>query len=203
MIDIELLIFAAVAVFVLARLYAVLGRKTGAEPPPAVLREADNKGFGENNTDEEEEDKPSLRPAFTGPGASGMEDIAAIDPKFNPRDFLQRAKKAYEMIVNSFAEGDRETLSNLLDEDVYDAYCSAIDARESEGREPLRLMRLKSGEIADACIVSADVAQVSVSFEAQLSDGENLRTAKEIWTFERALKSSDPAWRLTEVSEAS
>jgi hypothetical protein len=38
--NIELIILAAIAVFVISRLYAVLGQKTGAEPPARRLREA-------------------------------------------------------------------------------------------------------------------------------------------------------------------
>ena len=122
---------------------------------------------------------------------------------FSPLDFTRKSKKAYEMIVEAFADGDKSTLSNLLADDVYEAYVSAIDTRDENGSEPLRLMRLKSAEIADAELLDGDIGQVSVSFEAQLSDGENLRTAKEIWTFERSLKSSNPAWLLAGVSEAS
>ncbi|WP_018997322.1 Tim44/TimA family putative adaptor protein [Hirschia maritima] len=199
--DIELLIFAAVAFFVLYRLYNVLGTKTGAEPPPSVVREATQNRKDREET--EEDNVTSFRPTFTGPGADAMEAISKIDNSFSSADFTRKSKKAYEMIVEAFAEGDKSTLSNLLADDVYEAYVSAIDAREQSGADPLRLMRLKSAEIADAELLDGDLGQVSVSFEAQLSDGENLRTAKEIWTFERSLKSSNPAWLLAGVSEAS
>ena len=132
-----------------------------------------------------------------------MEAIAAIDKQFNPRDFLQGSKKAYEMIVAAFADGDRKMLKTLLDDDVYEAYETAIDEREAAGRDPLRLMRLRSAEIADAELTHDGIARVSVSFEASLSDGENQRTAKEIWTFERPARSRDPNWFLSEVAEAS
>lgn len=200
--NLELIIFAAVAVFVLSRLYAVLGKKTGAEPPPSIIKEATENRVAAREPSESS-DENYVRPAFTGPGAAGMEEISRLDSSFSPTEFTRKAKKAYEMIVEAFAEGDKDTLSNLLVDDVYDAYVSAIDAREQSGAEPLRLMRLKSAEIADAELIAGETGQVSVSFEARLSDGENLRTAKEIWTFERALKTSDPAWLLAGVSEAS
>lgn len=199
--DPELIIFAAVAVFVISRLYSVLGSRTGAEPPPSVAREAARRRV-------EEDDEPAarasnIRPAFTGPGAAGMEAIAAVDPGFEPAPFLQGAKQAYEMTVGAFADGDRKTLKSLLNDEVYEAYEAAIDEREASGREPLRLMRLKSAEIAGAELGADDMARVSVSFEASLSDGENQRIAKEIWTFERPARSRDPNWLLAEVSEAS
>ena len=197
--DIELIIFAAVAVFVISRLYSVLGTRTGSEPPPEQMQE----NVRTRIQKEEEAEAPGLRPAFTGPGAAGMEAIAAVDKQFHPQSFIQGAKSAYEMTVSAFADGDRKTLKSLLNDDVYEAYEAAIEARESDGREPLRLMRLKSAEIADAELAADNLARVSVSFEASLSDGENQRIAKEIWTFERPVKSRDPNWFLAEVSEAS
>ena len=47
------------------------------------------------------------------------------------------------------------------------------------------------------------MARVAVSFESELSDGDNLRQAREIWTFKRPLKSQDPNWLLDEVATAS
>ncbi|MEM6626994.1 MAG: Tim44/TimA family putative adaptor protein [Pseudomonadota bacterium] len=198
MLDLELIIFAAVAVFVLSRLYAVLGRKTGAEPPPQILQE----GAARRNAPDPEP-RPAVRPAFTGPAAAGMEAIAGVDAMFDPDGFSRGAKAAYEMIVNAFADGDRDTLGDLLTEEVYEAYDDAISTRDEDEHEPLRLMRLKSAEIIDAELTNDGMARVSVSFDAELSDGENLRAAKEIWTFERLAESDDPNWRLAEVETAS
>jgi predicted lipid-binding transport protein (Tim44 family) len=200
--DLDIFIFAAVAIFLISRLYAVLGKKTGAEPPPSVIKQATEQRVNAD-TVESDEKVADFKPVFSGPGAEGLEAIAGIDNSFLPRDFIRQAKQAYEMIVEAYSEGDKDMLSNLLQEDVYDVYVQAIDERETSGQEPMRLSRLKSAEIADAELLDGDVGQISVSFEAQLSDGENLRTAKEIWTFERALKSSNPAWLLSQVSEAS
>ncbi len=200
---IDLIILAAIAVFVISRLYSVLGQKTGTEqrPParryseaPARVPEADETG--------EAEGRAKLRPAFTGPAAAGMEAIAAQDGNFSPEDFTRGARKAYEMTVAAFADGDRETLRQLVDDDVYDVYSEAITEREKTGAEPMRLARLRQARIVEASVDAGNVARVLVSFESELSDGDNLRSAKEIWTFKRALTSQDPNWLLDEVSAA-
>jgi predicted lipid-binding transport protein (Tim44 family) len=67
----------------------------------------------------------------------------------------------------------------------------------------MRLNRLKSARIADASVGADGFARVSVSFEADLTDGEAQRTAKEIWTFKRAVKADTPNWLLDEVATAS
>lgn len=199
---IDLIILAAIAVFVISRLYAVLGQKTGTEqrPParrvqaPARIPEADEAG--------EAEARARLRPAFTGPAAAGLEAIAAQDTGFSPEDFTRGARKAYEMTVAAFADGDRATLRQLVDDDVYEAYSDAIVEREKTGAEPMRLARIRQARIVEASVDGGNVARVLVSFESELSDGDMMRQAKEIWTFKRSLTSSDPNWLLDEVAAA-
>jgi len=199
-VNIELIILAAVAVFVISRLYSVLGQRTGAEPrarrmPAPSVPVADDPAL---EADDDAE-RGRIRPAFTGPGAAGLEAIAAVDPEFMPDTFVRGARKAYEMIVNAFADGDRAALKPLLDSDVYEAYDAAISAREGQPGEPLRLVRLKAARISSASLDDDQYARVAVAFEAELSDGETLRRAKEIWTFKRLVTGSDPNWLLDEV----
>lgn len=202
--SIDLIILAAIAVFVISRLYAVLGQKTGAEPPARRYREAPARApQNEEDTAVEGEDRPRIRPAFTGPAAAGMEAIAAIDTTFAPDDFVKGARRAYEMIVGAFADGDRDTLKTLVDDDVMEVYSQAISEREAAATEPMRLVRLRQARIVEASVDNVKMARVMVSFESELSDGENLRQAKEIWTFKRSLNSQDPNWLLDEVETAS
>ena len=71
--QIDLIILAAIAVFVISRLYAVLGQKTGAEPPARRYREAPARApEREDEAVVEGEDRPRIRAAFTGPAAAGM-----------------------------------------------------------------------------------------------------------------------------------
>ncbi len=201
--SIDLIILAAIAVFVISRLYAVLGQKTGAEPPARRLREAPVRApEQDDDASAEPADKKRLRPAFTGPAAAGMEAIAAEDDSFSPEEFTRGARKAYEMIVAAFADGDRNALRDLVDQDVFDAYSDAIAERERAGTEPMRLVRLRQARIAEASVDAGNMARVLVSFESDLSDGENMRSAKEIWTFKRQLKIDNPNWLLDEVTTA-
>lgn len=202
--SIDLIILAAIAVFVISRLYAVLGQKTGAEPPARRYREAPARApEREDGAVVEDEDRPKIRAAFTGPAAAGLEAIAALDANFAPDDFVKGARRAYELIVGAFADGDRDALKQLVDDDVMEVYSAAIAEREAAGTEPMRLVRLRQARIADASVDAGKMARVEVSFESELSDGDNMRQAKEIWTFKRALNSQDPNWLLDEVATAS
>ncbi|MEN0079456.1 MAG: Tim44/TimA family putative adaptor protein, partial [Pseudomonadota bacterium] len=140
--------------------------------------------------------------SFTGPAAGGLEEVYRADRSFNPRAFLQGARSAYEMIVGAFADGDRQALRPLLDDDVYEAWDAAITERETTGADPWRLLRIKITEI-EAAEVEEGMARVMVRYEAELGDGEKTRLAKEIWTFKRETASSDPNWLLDDVEVSS
>jgi predicted lipid-binding transport protein (Tim44 family) len=204
--NIELIILAAIAVFVISRLYAVLGTKTGTEQPArrfnkdAVTRRPEPQEDDAAPADSDE--RPRIRAAFTGPAASGLEAIATVDAQFNPEEFTKGARKAYELIVNAFADGDRDALRALVDDDVFEVYTQAIADREKAGTEPMRLARLRSARIVEASLDATKMARVGVSFESELSDGDAMRSAKEIWTFKRLTTSQDPNWLLDEVATA-
>ena len=200
----DIIILAAIAVFVITRLYAVLGQKTGAEPQARRVREATVRpAEREVDAAADGQDKPRLRPAFTGPAAAGMEAIALEDQSFLPEDFTRGARKAYEMIVAAYADGDRDALRTLVDQDVFDAYSDAIAERERTNAEPMRLVRLRQARIVEASVDATHMGRILVSFESDLSDGENMRQAKEIWTFKRSLRTDNPNWLLDEVTTAS
>ena len=76
------------------------------------------------------------------------------------------------------------------------------------------------GRLVDAMLVGCDVekntAFISVEYEADIAsavldkngdtiagDPDMLARVKEVWTFEKSLKSSDPTWRLSDVAPSS
>jgi predicted lipid-binding transport protein (Tim44 family) len=190
----QMLVLAFIAGFVLFRLYATLGRRTGAEREP---RPAPSPG---GLTPDVPVAKPV--PAALAGGGEGVAAIMRVDPSFDPEFFLAGAKSAYELIVGAFAKGDRETLQGLLTPRVYDSYVAAIGAREATGEAGPELVRLKTAELADAAL-QGDTARVTVRFEAELAEGATgVRDAREKWTFERDVRSADPNWRLARVTAA-
>lgn len=202
------LLFGAVAVFFAFRLYSVLGRREGHMEAPAS-REV------EPGRTEKEAAQTRLRPAFEGPAAAGLEDIARSDSSFDPERFLDGARKAYEMIVMAFAKGDRNTLKMLLAPNVYDRYEAAILKREAQG-ETVRteVERIRSAEIVEASH-DGGLARVKVHFDAEIAtetldaggkvvagDFSRFATVHEDWVFERRTDTADPNWVLSRVATA-
>ena len=198
----EVLIIAAISIFVLSRLYVALGKDDG--PPEGRTRKKvpQPSPLGSDNVTPLNPEQPSNEPIFTGPAAAGLEAIYRADNSFNTRDFLVGARGAYEMIVAAFAKGDREALQPLLDTDVYEAWDAAIAAREQSGEAPFELLRIKKAEIDEADLDGTGMARVMVRYDAELGDGETTRRAREIWTFMRDTASQDPNWILDDVEQA-
>ncbi len=193
---IEVLILAGVALLVLARLYAVLGKRTGSERPAAQRTTAPAEAPPMAAS-------PSVKtqPTFAGPAGDGVDAIMAADPSFDPGQFLGGARAAYEMIVQAFSSGDKATLRDLLTDRVFASYTAAIDQRAAGGPGP-ELVRLRNAEIVDARL-DGDVAKIAVRFEAELAEGAHgLRDTREKWTFERDVRARDPNWRLSGVAQA-
>ncbi|CAN7478176.1 TIM44-related membrane protein TimA [Phenylobacterium sp. LjRoot225] len=200
----ELIIFAGLAAIVLYQLYSVLGRRVGRQPEdqpapePAgpVVRPADR----------------PLEAADEGVSLSGLAAVRAKDPSFEISHFLAGAKGAYEMIVKSFAAGDRPTLRNLLAPGVMASFDTAIATRETEGRtESVEFLHPPRADLEKAEVAGGgDLARLTVRFLAEFRnrskgpEGEAVddRRTAELWTFERNLKSRDPNWILIHVDAA-
>jgi predicted lipid-binding transport protein (Tim44 family) len=198
---IEVLILAAVALFVLWRLYVALGKGGDERPMQRPSPAPDQrKSAPEPSVPQARRAEPE-RPSFTGPAAGGLEEIYNVDQSFTAEDFLRGAKAAYTMIVGAYARGDRAALRPLLDDDVYQAWDAAISARDASGERPFELLRIKRAEI-DRAELEGNLARISVRYDAELGDGETTRTAREIWTFKRIVTANDPNWLLDDVEVA-
>jgi Uncharacterized protein conserved in bacteria len=233
-IDLPTLIAIAVAVFVLFRLRSVLGTRTGNERPPI-----DRTGSTRPEKAAETQDTVvPLRPRPAQPDldderrarkieaeieqaaagsaelAAGLRSVVEADPTFTPKYFLEGAKQAYEMIVTAFAEGDRQTLKNLLDKPIFDSFQRAIAEREAEGKTvDFTFVGLPRIAIVDADFDKKDVT-ITVDFHAEVvsatrdKDGnlvegnaDQVQIIADEWTFARNPKSRDPNWKVVATSQ--
>lgn len=197
----QLIIFAGLAAIVLYQLYSVLGRRVGRQPEDAQADALPGPARPVDATPEALDDGVSL---------TGLAALRARDPSFEPSHFLGGAKSAYEMIVRSFAAGDRKTLQNLLSPAVFAGFESAITTREAEGRtETVEFLHPPRADL-DRAEVTGDVGRATVRFLGEFRsrskgpEGEAVddRRTAELWTFERDLKSRDPNWTLVHVEAA-
>ncbi len=174
-----LLVAAMVAGVVCFRLYSVLGRRTGHEPPPQAVSAPQAQSALQ----------PPVQPVQT---SNGILEIQIADPAFDTPKFLTGARDAYAQIVNAFAAGDRDTLRPLLSPDVFAAFDAGITARTAPAAQ---FVKLADARIAGSALHGRD-AEITVTFTAEFASG----TVIDVWTFERNLNSTDPNWVLVATS---
>jgi predicted lipid-binding transport protein (Tim44 family) len=202
---IEILIFAAIAVFLVFRLRSVLGRRTGLEqrrdlfppkPPPAAPAQAPVA-------------VPPPRAANGAAAAGGTATLKAADPQFDEAAFLGGARSAFEIIVNAFAAGDANALKPLLSKDVYERFAEAISARRAANEKlQTTLVSIKGAELTEATVEGStalatvkfvsDQINVTRGADGKVVDGDPERVVEHVdfWTFARPLRARDPNWTL-------
>ncbi|MEO0397917.1 MAG: Tim44/TimA family putative adaptor protein [Pseudomonadota bacterium] len=210
------LFFAGVALFLIYKLIATLGTRTGHEQSHDIEglqrarhTDADASAAGESEDgydDARQEPAESREPAPVSPAAA---PLRAVDPQFDEAEFLEGAKAAYEMIVGAFADGDLAPVKSFLAPAVYDAFKGVVDAREQSGaRFEFKFVGVDSAEItdasADSAALTATVAfasnQVRTHYDKDgvVTEGDPTRIdlVRDTWTFSRPVRSSNPNWTL-------
>ncbi len=132
---VEIVILAMIAAFLGLRLYSVLGRRAEHEEEPVRTRFDRSEGgnvprpIAQASVDLPRRNREIAE--FPPAIERGLRDISNADRRFDLLTFLEGAKAAYGMVLEAFWRGDKEELRQLCDDDVYQSFASAIDAREA------------------------------------------------------------------------
>jgi predicted lipid-binding transport protein (Tim44 family) len=236
--DLTTVIFALLAIFVVWKLRSVLGSRTGSERPPIdpfhnSRRRGDESPTGAPSVGTGDDGKvirlpgAAVEPAamamrrnndpdrwkgLAEPGSKawiGLDAIAAADPAFVAKAFLDGARAAYEMIVTAFARGDSEALRPLLAPDVYDSFAQAIAERKRRGDRVETTFVTIDRASAEDVQLRGTMAQITVRFLSKMITATYDRTdvviegapgkvvdMVDVWTFARDTGSRDPNWKL-------
>lgn len=144
----------------------------------------------------------------------GLEDIARFDRDFDAAKFTQNAQDAFVIIVEAFAQGDRDTLQTLLEPSVYDGFDKALRDREANGEQySTEIHAVRKAEVL-AARVEGKSAYVTIRFIADetcviknregaivAGDPDRITEMNDIWTFSKSLKNRDPIWLLHETRD--
>ncbi len=225
-VSMTIIVLAAIAGFLGLRLYSVLGKRTGHEQqplPPQSDRNLDarmqNPGIKPQSSDtvsvSQTDNNRGVDLAFDPRAGAGLQAIALADRAFDPLQFIEGAKIAYPMILKAYWSSDADALNRLCDNDVAEAFQSAIDDRASRG-ETLEnaFISFENATITDAQLDNG-LARIAVRFDAYITavtrnaDGDiiagsmsDAAETHDIWTFSRELSSNNPNWVLDETDAA-
>ena len=212
----QLLVLAAIAVFLVLRLRNVLGTREGFEKPPVALPDTKKRTRDfeviEGGPDRDITDNV---PANSD-SASALAAMKGSDPAFNVGDFLKGARGAYEMILMAFHRGDLEPVKSFVSPEVFDAFAGVIAQRQADG---ITVEATFVG-ISDLALKEAEFdrttreAELSVRFGGEFTEvvrdkagtivegnATAIKRQRDVWTFSRTMGSADPNWILVATSE--
>lgn len=228
------LFFLIVAALIFLNLRSVLGKRTGSEKPPFDPYNRDQRSVDTQSQTPDDgkvitlprRDQQQQAPSESFnryqaiddfvPAGTDLNDrlrrVFDVDPTFEPRQFVDGAKVAYEMIVQGFAEGDRKSLKTLLSNEVYQGFDQAISAREKAGQKvkstfvgiekaDLHDARLDGSEVTITVRVVSQLISATYDAEGNVVEGNADSVAEVIdsWSFARDTRSRDPNWKLVQT----
>jgi len=191
---IDIILLAMFAGFIILRLRNILGRKTGHQSKPMnqyfpkgaeVLKDIENnENIKSNNVDE-----------------------------LAKKNFLKGAEIAYEQIITSFAKGDKKSLKNLLEKNMFNRFSEVIDERKNKQlKYETTFIGLKSSKILEFKKIE-NIYRVSVNFVSEIitcvkdknnnvieGNADTIKTVYDVWKFSKNMWSHDPTWYLVDTS---
>ena len=189
----DIILLAIIAGFIILRLRGILGRRTGHE----------KKDFGDLFGKKVSQSGSEKKVVNLN---SGKLDNAAKE------QFIKGAKKAYEMIITSFAKGDKKALKPLLNKKIFQNFSDEIDYRKKENlKSELTFVGVKSAEIKNFEKKDNNYT-FTVNFVSEIitckkdknnnvieGDPDIIKTVKDVWKFSKNMWSSNPNWHLVET----
>jgi len=213
----DILILAGVAGFLIYRLYHVLGEDDGVRPKDkntnnvvSLASKKKSSSFGHPVyiiDGEPSKERGRIDPFF--------EKIKAVEPDFDGENFIAGCEKAFEFIIEAFAQGDKETLNRLLGPQLFKHFSAAIDTRyKKKERLEQSIEKMNGIKIENVEIKSQDIF-ITVLFESEqiivLYDEDNqiiqgkedqAELHRDLWTFYRKARSPSPIWQLVATKTA-
>jgi predicted lipid-binding transport protein (Tim44 family) len=173
-----IVILALVALFIGLRLYNVLGERTGHEQPIAKPADADQRvaAPAETTTVPRALGSETDDMAYLPTAGPGVRALLSADPAFDVARFLEGAKAAYRLILESFWKGDLEAIKPHVAPHVFETFADAV------------AQRAKDGHSLDNRLVALDPPVIkTVPFEEVISklntvplDCDTIKTARDI-----------------------
>jgi predicted lipid-binding transport protein (Tim44 family) len=190
----DLILLAMLAGFIILRLRNILGRKTGYQG------KSTNKFFsGKIEALKDKENNEAIK--------SGNIDEDA------KKQFLRGAEIAYEKIIMSFAKGDKKSLKELLEKNLFSRFSEVIDERKTKQlKYETTFIGIKSAKILEYKKIE-NIYKITVNFISEIitctkdkndnvveGSSDTIKTVNDVWKFSKNMWSQDPTWYLFDTS---
>ena len=184
----DLIVFAAIAAFLIYRLKNVLGKRTG-------FVKKNNQNLETN--EKEPRAKEVVEAPLLKENETKLKSAYEVMPGFDHKNFLEGAKFAFESIINSFNSGDKKTLKTLLTKEVFIYFEKAI--AEGGNNPNFQFYSLSIDSVEDV-VVKKNIINITLKITSeQFKDNDETSVSKkqDIWTFQKNINDKSPIWLLS------
>lgn len=217
--NVDILIFAIIAVVIAYRLYNTLG---AVDDDSNVSTESNLKNSSNvvNLTDDQyeevvnvvDEEEQRLVDNLDEGDKDALQNIKSIDKKFKLKQFLENSEKAFEMIIAAFTSGDKEVLTKLADDKVSKKFLSEFNNLKKLKRKiDVNIVAIVAN-VVNQIEFDAKIARISIKLTSEqitttLDDEGNslsgsdkkIEEIDDMWVFQRDFTVENPAWLLVEM----
>ena len=130
-----------------------------------------------------------------------QKQILSLDKNFSFHNFIKGAKEAFKIIVEAFNNKKVEEIEHLVSTEVYNNFKKAIDLKNNN-YETFNISSVKASilniEVVKNCanIKVKFLSSQKITLNNKITKLENI---KDIWTFEKDMKTNSLVWKLVEV----
>jgi len=217
---IQLLVLAAIAVFLIIKLRGVLGTREGFEKPRVAPPTANHAAKGKRDSFEVIDggaDSDILDYAAEGSDmAKALTGMKLVEPGFSVGEFIGGARGAYEMILMAYENGDLADIRGFLAPEVLESFEGGIDARKERGITiEANFIGVREISLQGATFDrDSNLAELTVRFVGELTsvvrdsagdviegNDTEVKRQKDVWTFSRTMGAPDPNWQLVATGQ--
>ncbi len=197
----EIAMYAVVAVFVISKLYNVLGKSPSVVTVAPIIQK--------KSVIIEEDVERKNYPQFD----SVIRDILNKKPDFSLTNFINGAEKAFELIINAINSNDIKSVEPFIAKDLYKTLKQEIDSRMSKNKlHQTTLVSIKVKEIQLIELVKNNI-NITIKFVSDkvklirdmktnaVTKGDASLTVVEedVWSFTHNVRSNKKQWVLKAV----
>jgi len=182
----DIIVFAVIAIFIIYRLRSVLGKRTGYQ------KNLTTNQYSEEKKVQTKKNTPQLKD-----NEQKLLKIYEVVEDFDHKSFLDGAKKAFEIIISAYNQGEKKTLKELVSKDVFAAFEKAIDNKTNNPNSQFYSLIIEGVEGAK---VENNVVKITLRFTSEQFTNDDEKTVikkQDLWTFEKKADSKSPEWILT------
>lgn len=208
---IDLVFLGIVVALILFRLNNILGTRPEQPKVKIVSKKEFEKIYDFILKKNEEDAKFSDIKLSDSPADEVLQNIEG----FQKQDFLKRVSKVFEMVLEAFANRDKETLKMLTDKKLFEKFCAIIDERKAQNiTAESDLIKIDEMQILAAKVSPKGIAKITVQFVSEqinvlkdadgaLIEGDEnfVQKITDMWTFEKDIHGSSPVWLLTSTKK--